>query len=94
MLNFLAVPQRVLRITAALLIAGVGCNVSFAPSAGAQLDVGELNQKVVLIERARGGGLPPERTIRCSDAFSIACRSLTVCSIEADLSETSTRVSG
>ncbi len=59
-MNFLAVPQRALRITAALLIAGVGCNVSFASSAGAQLDVGELNQKVVLIERARGGGLPPE----------------------------------
>lgn len=55
-----AAPCRVLRIATALLLAVVVCNVSFASAVSAQLDISDLKQKVVLIERARGGSLPPE----------------------------------
>ena len=60
MTEICAAPFRVLRIATALLITVVVCNVSFASAVSAQLDISDLKQKVVLIERARGGSLPPE----------------------------------
>jgi S1-C subfamily serine protease len=49
-----------LQITVALLMVAVISNISAASIVNAQIADVELTQKVVLIERARGGGLPPE----------------------------------